>query len=73
MERRQRGDLIQIMHDIDKCDRSNLFKSINNQVRGHCFKYHKEITKQQQRENFFFNRTANLWNSLPNKLVDRLQ
>ena len=73
MERRQRGDLIQmykIMHDIDKCDRSNRFKIINNKVRGHCFKYHKEITKQQQRENFFFNRTANLWNSLPNKLVE---
>ena len=56
--------------NIDKCDRSNRFKIINNQVRGHCFKYHKEITNQQQRKNFFFNRTANLWNSLPNKLVE---
>ena len=72
-ERRQRRDLInmyKIIHDIDKCYKSNRFKIINNQVRSHCFKYHKEITKQQQRENFFFNKTANLWNFLPNKLVE---
>ena len=73
MERRQRGDIIQMyktMHDIDKLDRNNRFKVINNQVREYCFKYHKEITKQQQRENFFFNKTANLWISLSNKIVD---
>ena len=50
IERRQRGDLIKmykIMHDIDKCDISNRFKIINNQVRGH-----KEITKQKQSKLF---------------------
>ena len=72
VERRKRGDLIQIykiMHNIDKLDKSNRFHIITNQVRGHCFKYFKEITRQQHKENFFFNRTANLWNALPNKIA----
>jgi hypothetical protein len=72
-ERRQRGDLIQMykfMHNLDEFDNSDRFQIVRNQVRGHCFKYHKEITTQQQRENFFYNRTANLWNALPEKLVN---
>ncbi len=67
-----RGDLIQmykIVHNIDKVDKSNRFQIITNQVRGHCFKYFKEITRQQHRENFFYNRTANLWNALPSDIV----
>jgi len=52
--------LYKIMHNIDRVDKSNRFQIINNQVRGHCFKYFKEISRQQYRENFFFNRTANL-------------
>ena len=73
VERRQRGDLIQmykIMHHIDKYDKNNRFEIVKNQLRGHCFKYYKEITRQQFRENFFFNRTANMWNSLPSELVE---
>ena len=57
------------MHNIDKVDKSNRFPIINNQVRGHCFKYFKEISRQQYRENFFFNRAANLWNALPSQIV----
>ena len=33
------------MHDMDKLDRCNRFKIVQNQVRGHCFKYFKEIEK----------------------------
>ncbi len=71
-ERRQRGDMIQlykIMHGVEQLDRGNNFQIIQNQVRGHCFKYFKEITRHQPRENYFFNRSVNLWNSLPNELV----
>jgi hypothetical protein len=71
-ERRQRGDMIQlfkIMHKMEYLDRGNDFQVIQNQVRGHCFKYFKEITRLQSREYYFFNRCANLWNSLPNELV----
>jgi hypothetical protein len=72
-KRRQRGDLIQMykfMHNLDEFDNSDRFQIVRNQMRGHCIKYHKEITTQQQRENLFYNRTANLWNTLPEKLVN---
>ena len=62
-DRRLKGDLIQmfkIMNKMDKCDRYNRFKIILNQVRGHCFKYFKEITRQPCRENFFYNRIVNI-------------
>jgi len=42
------------MHNIDRVEKSNRFQFINNQVRGHCFKYFKEISRQQYREIFFF-------------------
>ena len=63
VERRQRGDLIQlykIMHNMDKLEKGIRFPIVNNQMRGHCYKYLKEITRHNHRENFFFNRTANL-------------
>jgi hypothetical protein len=72
VERRKRGDMIQlykIMNNMDKFDKGSKFKIIQNQVRGHRFKYFKEISRQQQRENFFFNRAANLWNALPENLL----
>ena len=72
VERRNRGDMIQIykiMHGFDKLDRSNRFQIIQNQVRGHCFKYFKEINRQHHRESYLFNRAANVWNSLPNSVV----
>jgi hypothetical protein len=55
---------------MDKYDMGGKFKIIQNQVRGHRFKYFKEITRQQHRENFLFNRAANLWNNLPEQLVN---
>ena len=55
---------------MDKFDKGSKFKIIQNQVRGHCFKYFREIPMLQQRENFFFNRAANLWNSLPETIVN---
>ena len=57
------------MHNIDKLEKGIRFPIINNQMRGHCFKYFKEITRHNHRENFFFNRTANLWNSLPREVI----
>jgi len=73
LDRRLSGDLIQmfkIMNKMDKCDRYNRFKIILNQVRGHCFKYFKEITRQPYRENFFYNRIVNIWNQSPSEIVE---
>ncbi|XP_065639515.1 uncharacterized protein LOC136072275 [Hydra vulgaris] len=75
VERRQRGDLIQmykIMNNIDKLEKGIRFPIVNNHTRGHCFKISKEMTKHKHRENFFFNRVANLWNSLPEEIVKSL-
>ncbi|XP_065658559.1 uncharacterized protein LOC136083080 [Hydra vulgaris] len=72
VERRQRGDPIQmykIMNNIDILEKCNRFPIVNNHTRGHCFKYFKEMTKHKHRENFFFNRVANVWNSLPEEVV----
>ena len=72
VERRNRGDMIQIykiMHGFAKLVRSNRFQIIQNQVRGHCFEYFKEINRQHHRESYLFNRAANVWNSLPNSVV----
>jgi len=62
--------MYKIMHNIDRMFKGNRFKIIQNIVRGHCFKYFKEITRLQSRENFFFNRLTNDWNFLPNNLVN---
>jgi hypothetical protein len=73
VEKRKRGDLIQLykfMHNIDKIERGNSFPIVQNNLRGHCLKFFKEIVRHPQRENFFFNRTANAWNSLPNEIVN---
>ncbi len=62
--------MYKIMNKMDKWDRCNRFKIILNQVRGHCFKYFKEITRQPYRENFFYNGIVNIWNQLPSEIVE---
>ena len=72
VDRRKRGDLIQLykfIHNIDKMKINDSFQPVRNNLRGHCFKYFKEIAQHPQRENFFFNRIANTWNALPSEIV----
>ena len=64
--------MFKFMHDIDEIDKANRFHVIQSQVRGHSVKYHRKISRKQHRYNFFFYRTANLWNSLPIHLVSAL-
>jgi hypothetical protein len=50
------------MSNNDNCGRNvwnNRFQIIQNKVRGHCFKYLKEISKRK-RENFFSNLIKNV-------------
>ena len=61
--------MYKFMLEIDEIDKANRFQVIQTQARGHSFKYHRGLSKKQHRYNIFFNRTANLWNSLPNHLV----
>ena len=72
-DNKQRGDMIQIFkifHGIDLMEIENNFSFQHNQTRGHCFKYHREISRHFHQANFIFNRSANLWNSMPKKLVN---
>ena len=58
------------MHGIDEIQSNNNFPLVKNNLRGHSFKYYKEIARRSQREQFFYNRTAKLWNSLPSEIVN---
>ena len=60
------------MHFIVVIEIYKSFSLVNNNLRGHCFKYYKEINILSSREYFFFNRIANLWNSLSNEVVSAL-
>jgi hypothetical protein len=62
--------MFEIMNKMDKFDRYNRLKIILNQVRDHCFKYHKVITRQPYMENLFYNRIINIWNQSPREIVE---
>ena len=74
--RRIRGDMIEtfkITHNFyDPRTTGTLLKyvSVDNQTRGHKYKLTKSRTNTKQYKHFFTNRIINLWNSLPNKVVE---
>ena len=76
-ERRYRGDLIHIFKIIRgfvDVRWANAIKSkhqdlIGPKTRGHKLQYNKESFKDSNRMNFFVNRVANNWNSLPENIV----
>ena len=45
---------------MGKIEINKSFSSVNNNVRGHCLKYYKEIVRMSSREHSLFNRIANL-------------
>jgi ribonuclease P/MRP protein subunit RPP40 len=72
VERRQRGDMIQIFKIFKGIDRMETYERycfLRNLTRVHCFKYNKEISRQTHRENFLLNRAANYWNELPKEVI----
>jgi ribonuclease P/MRP protein subunit RPP40 len=73
-KRRTRGDLIEVfkaVKGITKIDRSSLFTIANNsRTRGHRFKLVKTRSRLDLRKNFFSQRVANDWNSLPEAVVE---
>ena len=78
--RRLRGDLIQqfrIIHGIDSLEwptGNNFANSLSvdgvvKNLRGHKYRITSEITKNNDRFNFFKNRIAEHWNKLTNEIV----
>ena len=53
---------------MEKIEINKNFKFLNN-LRGHTFKYCKEIARLPSRKHFFFNRISNSWIMLPNEVI----
>ena len=72
--RRERTDLIQtykILNDINRLDTDKIFKRAQyTQTRGHNFKLFKQRSRLNLRANCFSNRVVNVWNSLPENVVN---
>ena len=73
-QRRARGDLIQtfkILKGIDKIN-AELFFDLNTtfRTRGHKYKLNKKRPKLEMRKHFFSQRVVNLWNQLPQHVVE---
>ena len=71
--RRERADVIQvykILHNIDKVDKNKLFTlSGYTATRGHSLKLFKRRSRLKIRANSFSNRVVDVWNSLPEQVV----
>lgn len=71
--RRTRGDLIQLFKIVNEIERVDLCeKPVFKQeaiTRGHSWRYSREATKAEVRQNFLTNRIANNWNELPIEVV----
>ena len=70
--RRIRGDLIQMFKILKGLDRVNWKSEINwsESRAGRRQQMRREITNNNVRHNFFINRTANVWNNLPDTIVE---
>ncbi len=74
--RRMRGDMVEVYkycHGLYQVDRKpfKLMSDVNEDsvTRENGFKIYKEKSNQAVRANFFGNRVANIWNSLPTVVV----
>jgi len=73
-KRRVRGDLIEvfkIMKGYDRIDYRKFFEvSSVTKTRGHSLKLAKKHSNGEQRKQFFSQRVINIWNGLPQYVVD---
>jgi len=74
--RRRRGDVIEMykhFHTYDKCTLAPSFKPRERLSRKHRFQLHTPQTKDGTngpQSNFFFQRTTEIWNNLPENVVE---
>ena len=72
--RRSRADIIQvykILYEIDIVDKEKLFtRAQYTATRGHSFKLHRRRFRLNVRANVFSNRVINVWNDLPDNIVN---
>ena len=72
--RRNRGDTIEVFKTVkglNKVDCNQFFKfSKNTMTRGHRLKLGKNRSRLEIRRNFYSNRAVNLWNTLPEDVIN---
>ena len=70
--RRARGDMIEVFKELNSTVKDiNPGITLNSSVsRGHNQKILKQRCKKDVRKYFFTHRVVNLWNDLPNKVVE---
>ena len=71
--RRERGDMIDVfkfVENIYDTDRPKLKLAASNRTRGHKKKLEKQRSKLDVRSSYFSNRVINLWNDLPDAVVN---
>ena len=62
--------MYKISRNIDELGTSKMFTVNTNNTRGHHFKLFKTEFNLNTSKNIFSNRIINLWNSLPNQVVE---
>ena len=69
-----RGDLIEtykILTGLDRIDSERMFPMVGeSKTRGHSLRIRGKPFKTEVRRNFFTQRAMNVWNSLPQKVVE---
>ena len=72
--RRLRGDLIEtykLTHNLYNMDPESFFQFDNStRTRGHRYKIRKQASRLEVRKNYFGLRIVNVWNSLPEAVVE---
>ena len=69
-----RGDLIEtyrILRGLDRMDLGSMFPLVGKtRIRGHNLRLKGRSFKTEMRRKFFSQRVVNLWNSLPQKVLE---
>ena len=71
--RRERADLLEvykILNGLEGVNEKNFFIRDNRKSRWHAFKLFKKRVRLDIAKYSFSNRICNVWNSLPNAIVD---
>ena len=68
-----RGDLIgiyKILTRLDRVDSERMFLMGESRTKGHSLRIRGKPFRTEVRRNFFTQRVVNVWNSLPQKVVE---
>ena len=62
--------MFKMIKGLIEVDTSDFFTMNTNATRGHAYKINIQYSRINYRKFFFVNRTANIWNYLPEEIVE---